>query len=70
MQVVRQYDDGIDLERMIIFNFSEDLPQQIYIFYQQTITVALSAVDRKKIGCAIDFCSAVICHQYLSFTVG
>jgi hypothetical protein len=62
MQMVRQDDDGFDVERMAPPNIAERLPQEVDVIDEKT-QAALSQIGREEKAAAADEVSSIVCHH-------
>jgi hypothetical protein len=62
MQMVRQDDDGFDVERMAPPNIAERLPQETDVIDEST-QAALSQIGRKEKAAAADKVSPMVRHR-------
>jgi hypothetical protein len=62
MQMVRQDDDGFDVERMAPPNMAERLAQEIDVIDEKT-QAALSQIGREEKAAAADEVSSIVCHH-------
>ena len=62
MQMVRQDDDGFDVERMAPPNIAERLAQQIDVIDEKT-QAALSQIGREEKAAAADKVSPIVRHR-------
>jgi hypothetical protein len=62
MQMIRQDDDGFDVERMAAPNITERLAQEIDVIDEKT-QAPLSQIGREEKAAAADEVSPIVCHR-------
>ena len=60
VKVVREHDEGIDLEWMASNRAAQRLAEEFYVVRTAKKRFAVVGHDGEEVGCAIDFCAAVV----------